>query len=99
MKSISGGAKLLKVSPKTMFNHITWLEHLRGEKLLKDVAVGQPMQLTDAGKTLMKELDADFPGTIKGLDADKMDNVIGAKFVDVIRSPFVSRSLTGNTYE
>ncbi|MGB4106166.1 MAG: LysR family transcriptional regulator [Alphaproteobacteria bacterium] len=91
MKSIGGAATALSVSARTIFNHITWLEYLRGERLLKDVSPGRTMELTAAGLELMKGLTADFPGTIKMLDANKMDNVVGTKFVGVIKSPFVSR--------
>lgn len=89
-KSIGGGAKLIGSTPRSMLNHIKWLQCLTGKKLLEEVEPGRTMQLSKAGKKLCKQIMEDFHTAVKNLNASKMDGVLGNSFVEVIKNPYWS---------
>lgn len=90
-KSIGGGAKVYEKDPKTVCNHIKWLAHFTGKRLLERVNPGQPMELTADGEMLMDELDEDYDSTIKKLDANRKNNVFPSKYIETIRQLSGSR--------
>lgn len=90
MQSIGGGAQLLNTTPKSVCNHIKWLERLVGGRLLQDLLPGQTMKLTSNGKKLMEELHANFTEALTKLKAEGKVEVVGKSFVEVIKSPIDS---------
>lgn len=97
MKSIAGGAELINTTPKSISNHIKWLEQFRGEKLLVPTAPGKTMKLTWYGRKLWKRLHSDFAGAIKELDADKIVDIVGESFVEAIKTSANTGSVTRTT--
>ena len=91
MKSVNGGGKALNIDPKTVCNHIKWLARLTGKTLFESGKPGRTIELTPYGQSLMNEFDADFDKTIRMLDANKQNDVVGSKYVETIKLPFVSR--------
>lgn len=85
--SIGGAASECDVHEKSVTNHIKWVEQLIGRRLIQDVLPGLPAELTAYGADLIDELDADYFKTIRKLDANKKDEVMGEKFTAVIRRP------------
>ncbi len=88
--SIGGGAAILNATPRTVLNHIKWLQCLTGEKLLQNVLPGQTMKLSVRGKILANELRRDFLIAVKSLNSNKMDDVVGNRFMKVIKYPYWS---------
>lgn len=87
-RSMGGAARALKVVPRSVFNHIQWMECLTGEKLLEDVAPGQTAQLTTFGEELGERLVDAYHKTALWLNRNKMDKVTGATFTEVIKQHY-----------
>lgn len=91
MQGIDAAARKLDVNPKTITNHIKWLQRLEGKILLKYSPPGKCMKLSAHGEKLAQQLIDDFQKAVKNLYANKMDGVVGGKLTQVIKSPFVSK--------
>lgn len=86
-KSIKGGAELLGIDKKSIYNHLKWMEHLTGKDLLEDAAVGQSARLTTFGRELGERLHNDFDGAVDWLNENKRDGVVGKSFIELIKTP------------
>ena len=89
--SMEGAAEKMLVHPKSVSNHIKWIERFAGKKIVQKNAPGHTTPLSAYGKQLFADLESDFLGTIKKLDADKVEDLLAQSFVETIKGPVALR--------
>lgn len=88
MKGLDAAATKLKVHPRTVKNHIKWLEECTGKKIVKPSVPGQTMKLSAHGEKLANALADDFQKGVRHLYSNKILGVAGVKLVEVLKPTF-----------